>query len=99
MNKYLKLGLGVLAVAGAAHVAYHGYKNLEDELAAELIEAIRAHFSYLQIATVWLFDEPDEGSIFKAGVVVSADGNAHRAISLSIDAKTLEITEISEEIV
>ena len=100
MNKYLKLGLGLAAAAGAAHLAYHGYKTVEEALTGELIEAVRAHFAEqpLAIQAVWLCEEPIEASIFNAGVIL-ADGLTQKAVSVEINAATLKIIEKHEEII
>lgn len=36
MKKILKFGLGIVAGAAVAHAAYHGYKNMEEEMIHEL---------------------------------------------------------------
>jgi predicted small secreted protein len=91
MNKLLKFGLGLAAGAAAAHVAYHGYKKIEEDVIGELLLAIREHFSAEQIEAAWICEEPD-GNVFSGGLVL-----ADRLVSVEIDAQTLEITEILTE--
>lgn len=45
MKKILKFGLGIVAGAAVAHAAYHGYKNMEEEMIHELTDRVRQHFS------------------------------------------------------
>ncbi|MQW22844.1 MULTISPECIES: hypothetical protein [unclassified Lactococcus] len=102
MNKVLKLGLGLFAAAGAAHGVYHGYQDLVDVMRENLTVTIREHFSDEQILALWLFEDPKEAALFDAGLIVKSatdSVSADRAISLEIDAKTLEIKIISEELV
>ncbi len=44
MKKILKFGLGIIAGATVAHVAYHGYKTMEEEVIHELTDRARQHF-------------------------------------------------------
>ncbi|PCR99760.1 hypothetical protein RT41_GL001566 [Lactococcus fujiensis JCM 16395] len=100
MNKFIKLGLGFVAAASAAHFIYHGYQDMEDGVMRNLTDAARDYFADENILTVWIFDDPEHDAIFKGGVVVSTKGisvSSDKAISFEIDARTLEITEISEE--
>ena len=92
MKKILKFGLGVVAGLAAAHVAYHGYKTLEEGVLRELTDAVRAHFASRQIDAVWLIDEPVHGAFFEGGVV-----SGDVAIVFEINVETLEILEKSEE--
>ncbi|GBG96039.1 hypothetical protein [Lactococcus termiticola] len=93
MNKILKLGLGLIAGAAVAHVAYHGYKDLEEALDAEMLSEIRRRFSQGEIQALWLYDEPDETGDFRAGLVL--DGQTKY---LSINPKSLVITEKGEQL-
>ena len=111
MNRVLKWSLGLLTVAGAAHVVYHGYQNFADEARENLTFAIRAYFSDEEILALWVFEDPIQDACFEAGVVVSTDNSetdAHsesqlpierpkKSISFLIDAQSLEIIEKSEE--
>ncbi|RZI49771.1 hypothetical protein [Lactococcus kimchii] len=92
MKKILKFGLGLIASATVAHVAYHTYKNMEENLLRELTDTIRKHFSGRQIDAVWIFEDPKDGALFEGGIV-----SENLAISFDIDAKTLEIFEKNEE--
>ncbi|MFC4651378.1 hypothetical protein ACFO26_00450 [Lactococcus nasutitermitis] len=99
MNKYLKLGLGLIATAGAAHIVYHGYQEMADNLRRDLTDAVRTHFSDKSIKAVWIFDDPDVEAIFKGGVIVSDENisdSSVKNISFEIDAKTLVVTEFEE---
>lgn len=49
MKKILKFGLGIIAGATVAHVAYHGYKTMEEEVIHELTDRARQHFSTRKI--------------------------------------------------
>lgn len=99
MNKVLKLGLGLFAAAGAAYVVYHDYQGLVDVMRENLTATIRKHFSDEQILALWLFEDPKEAALFDAGLIVKSARASVSAISLEIDAKTLEIKIISEELV
>ena len=91
MKKILKFGLGVVASAAAAHVVYHGYKTMEENLLRELTDTARQHFSSRQIDAVWLFEEPKQGAYFEGGVV-----SGDHAVMFQINAQTLELLEIKE---
>lgn len=54
MKKYLKVGLGLLAGVAGAHVLYHSYKHVEENLRAEVIQAVREAFADRDIQTVWI---------------------------------------------
>lgn len=94
MKKILKFGLGVIALATAAHVTYHGYKSMEENLLHDLTDAARAFFSSEQVDAVWIFEDPSHGAIFEGGIISGA-----KAIVFEIDAETLEILEKSEEMI
>ncbi|MCL2113669.1 hypothetical protein [Lactococcus protaetiae] len=87
MKKILKFGLGIVAGAATAHVVYHGYKSMEENLLRELTDTARQHFSDEKIDAVWIFEDPDHGAYFKGGIV-----NGNKAISFEINAETLEIS-------
>ncbi|WP_332371231.1 hypothetical protein [Lactococcus cremoris] len=56
MKKILRFGLGIVAGAAVAHAAYHGYKNMEEEMIHELTDRVRQHFSTKKIDAFWIFD-------------------------------------------
>lgn len=65
MKKILKFGLGIIAGATVAHVAYHGYKTMEEEVIHELTDRARQHFSTRKIDAFWIFEEPTTGALFE----------------------------------
>ncbi|WP_189241336.1 hypothetical protein [Lactococcus lactis] len=93
MKKILKFGLGIIAGATVAHVAYHGYKTMEEEVIHELTDRARQHFSTRKIDAFWIFEEPATGALFEGGLV-----SENKAITFEINAKTLEVFEKNEEI-
>jgi hypothetical protein len=52
MKKYLKVGLGLLAGVASARVLYQSYKHVEENLRAEVIQAVREAFADQDIQTV-----------------------------------------------
>ena len=93
MKKYLKVGLGVLAGIAGAQVLYQGYKHVEENLRAEVIEAVREAFADRDIQAVWIFEEADRGAIYKGGIILGEN----QSIVFEIDGETLKITELGEE--
>ncbi|EKF52265.1 hypothetical protein [Lactococcus garvieae] len=93
MKKYLKVGLGVLAGIAGAQVLYQGYKHVEENLRAEVIEAVREAFADRDIQAVWIFEEADRGAIYKGGIILGEN----QSIDFEIDGETLKITELGEE--
>ena len=93
MKKYLKVGLGLLAGVAGARVLYQSYKHVEENLRAEVIQAVREAFADRDIQAVWIFEDADRGAIYKGGVIVGENQN----INFEIDGETLEITELGEE--
>ena len=93
MKKILKFGLGIIAGATVAHVAYHGYKTMEEEVIHELTDRARQHFSTRKIDAFWFFLEPTTGALFEGGLV-----SENKAITFEINAKTLEVFEKNEKI-
>ena len=100
MNKILKWSLGLAAAAGAAHVAYHGYQDLADDLRQDLTEAVRAEFAGEAgtIEAVWLFDDPDHDAVFSGGVLLKTafDGSV-KNLAFEIDGQSLKIVRKGEE--
>ncbi len=64
MKKILKFGLGIIAGATVAHVAYHGYKTMEEEVIHELTDRARQHFSTRKIDAFWIFVGANYGCSF-----------------------------------
>ncbi|QRZ33238.2 hypothetical protein [Lactococcus cremoris] len=93
MKKILRFGLGIVAGAAVAHAAYHGYKNMEEEMIHELTDRVRQHFSTKKIDAFWIFDEPTSGALFEGGIVSN-----DKSIAFEINAKTLEVFEKKEEL-
>ncbi|MCH1722821.1 hypothetical protein [Lactococcus formosensis] len=93
MKKYLKVGLGLLAGVAGARVLYQSYKHVEENLRAEVIQAVREAFADRDIQAVWIFEDADRGAIYKGGVIFGENHN----INFEIDGETLEITELGEE--
>ncbi len=93
MKKYLKVGLGGLAGIAGAQVLHQGYKHVEENLRAEVIEAVREAFADRDIQAVWIFEEADRGAIYKGGIILGEN----QSIDFEIDGETLKITELGEE--
>lgn len=94
MKKYLKVGLGLLAGIAGAQILYQGYKHVEENLRAEVIEAVRRAFADRDIQAVWIFEDADRGAIYKGGVILGENQN----INFEINGETLEITDLGEEV-
>ena len=92
MKKIMKFGLGLVASAAVAHVAYHSYKTIEENLFHELTDKVRQHFSKRKIDALWIFESPTSGALFEGGIV-----SDNKSIIFEIDAKTLEVFEKNEE--
>lgn len=101
MNKILKWSLGLVAAAGAAHVAYHGYQDLADNLRQDLTDAVRAEFADENhtIEAVWICDDPEHDAVFAGGVLVKEKtfDKTVKNLAFEIDGQSLKITRKGEE--
>lgn len=94
MKRLIKFGLGVVTGALVASAIYQGYQELSDQLRDDLVEAVREHFSDLPILTLWLFDDPEQGTIFKGGVIIGQEDSDLQNIAFEINAENLEVLEL-----
>ena len=84
MKKILKFGLGIIAGATVAHVAYHGYKTMEEEVIHELTDRARQHFSTRKIDAFWIFEEPTTGALFEGGLDRKRQSSFSRLVGAEI---------------
>ncbi len=78
--------------ATVAHVAYHGYKTMEEEVIHELTDRARQHFSTRKIDAFGFLRSQLRVLFLREGLV-----SENKAITFEINAKTLEVFEKNEK--